>query len=86
MYLSLSHLKLKRLFIDPSHVRGIDISFQDNLVNASNAIADRIREITQDYQFGFGSFSDKPTAPFASEKSYYEKNNKCELIDDVERG
>jgi hypothetical protein len=25
----------------------------------------------QDYTFGFGSFSDKPTAPFSAEMNYY---------------
>jgi hypothetical protein len=56
--------------------RRLYISPQTNLVNTASAIANKIKELTPDYKLGFGSFSDKPTAPFASEISYYEKNNK----------
>ena len=36
-------------------------------------IAKKVTELTADYRLGFGSFSDKPTPPFSSELSYYEK-------------
>ena len=40
-------------------------TYQDNLVEASLAIAEKIRVTTKKFRMGFGSFSDKPTAPFA---------------------
>ena len=45
-------------------------------MNTASAIANKIKALTPDYTLGFGSFSDKPTAPFASEVSYYERGNK----------
>ncbi len=47
---------------------------QTNLVNAAQSIADKVTLLTGDYQLGFGSFSDKPTPPFASELSYYARS------------
>lgn len=44
---------------------------KDNLVKAAEKIADRVQLLTSDYTLGFGSFSDKPTAPFSSELPYY---------------
>ena len=41
------------------------VHYQENLVEASLAIADKIRETTTKVRMGFGSFSDKPTAPFS---------------------
>ena len=41
------------------------VHYQDNLVEASLAIADKIRVTTKNFRMGFGSFSDKPTAPFS---------------------
>ncbi len=35
-----------------------------NLIKAAERIASKVTDLTSDYQFGFGSFSDKPTAPF----------------------
>ena len=41
------------------------VHYQENLVGASLAIAEKIRNTTTKFRMGFGSFSDKPTAPFA---------------------
>ena len=41
------------------------VHYQDNLVEASLAIAKKIHETTTKVRMGFGSFSDKPTAPFS---------------------
>ena len=46
---------------------------QTNLVNAAGMIAEKVTELTSDYRLGFGSFSDKPTPPFSSELSFYQK-------------
>ena len=44
------------------------------MVGATAAIAEKIKQITSDYRLGFGSFIDKPTQPFAPEKSFYTKH------------
>ena len=49
---------------------------KDTLTKAANDISRKIKELTDDYQIGFGSFSDKPTIPFSKEKSVYEKEGK----------
>ena len=41
------------------------VHYQENLVEASLAIAEKIRVTTKNFRMGFGSFSDKPTAPFS---------------------
>lgn len=38
---------------------------KNNLIRAAGDIALKVSELTKDYQLGFGSFSDKPTAPFS---------------------
>ena len=40
-------------------------TYQENLVEASLAIAEKIKQTTTKFRMGFGSFSDKPTAPFS---------------------
>ena len=40
-------------------------TYQENLVGASLAIAEKIKLTTTKFRMGFGSFSDKPTAPFS---------------------
>ena len=39
--------------------------YKDNLVGSATAIADAIKTFTDSFRMGFGSFSDKPTAPFS---------------------
>ena len=40
-------------------------TYKDDLVLAATGIAEQIKETTTLFRLGFGSFSDKPTAPFA---------------------
>ena len=47
------------------------VHYQDNLVEASIAIADKIKKTTTKFRMGFGSFSDKPTAPFSGISMVY---------------
>ena len=39
--------------------------------STAERIAEQIRSLTKDYRVGFGSFSDKPIAPFSAEVSSY---------------
>ena len=41
--------------------------------STAERIAEQIRSLTKDYRVGFGSFSDKPVAPFSAEVSSYQK-------------
>lgn len=47
-------------------------TYKENLQTAAEKIAIQIKELTADYTIGFGSYSDKPTFPFAREKEDYE--------------
>ena len=40
---------------------------KDKLVNLAASIAEAMRNITTDFQLGFGSFIDKPITPFVNE-------------------
>ncbi len=42
-----------------------------NLRDTSIEMARDIGRLTEDYTLGFGSYSDKPTAPFAQERETY---------------
>ena len=42
-----------------------------DLVSASKEVAENIEKLTPDFTIGFGSYSDKPTFPFAKEESDY---------------
>ena len=42
--------------------------YKENLVGSATAIADTIKEFTDSFRMGFGSFSDKPTAPFSGKQ------------------
>lgn len=44
---------------------------KENLQNTAGVIANEVMSLTSDFRFGFGSFSDKPTPPFASELATY---------------
>ena len=44
-------------------------SAKTELQKAAEQIAEKIKDLTPDYQIGFGSFSDKAMVPFAMEKS-----------------
>ena len=44
---------------------------RENLIETTVQLSEQVRLLTEDYQLGFGSFSDKPTPPFSSETSYY---------------
>ena len=43
--------------------------YKENLVASAEAIADTIKEYTKSFRMGFGSFSDKPTAPFSGKST-----------------
>ena len=49
---------------------------KQNLFNTASAISDRVTELTGGAQFGFGSFSDKPTPPFSKAKNKYNDTNR----------
>ena len=40
---------------------------KDKLVNLAASLAEAMRNITSDFQMGFGSFIDKPISPFTNE-------------------
>jgi integrin beta 1 len=42
--------------------------YKENLVASATAIAETIQRYTESFRMGFGSFSDKPTAPFSGKK------------------
>ena len=49
---------------------------QQNLVDASEKIAEKISNLTRDFNLGFGSFSDKKRPPFAMTAENYRKLNR----------
>ena len=51
-------------------------SSKQNLFNTATAISERVRELTRDAKFGFGSFSDKPTPPFSKDKNKYTEDDR----------
>ena len=49
---------------------------KQNLFNTASAISDRVQKLTRDAQFGFGSFSDKPTPPFSKDRNKYSEDDR----------
>ena len=49
---------------------------KQNLFHSASAISERVQELTGDAQFGFGSFSDKPTPPFSKGESNYNESTR----------
>jgi len=48
-------------------------NLRNSLVDAAIEISNKISTLTSDFKIGFGSYSDKPVAPFAKERHAYEK-------------
>ena len=42
--------------------------YKNSLVETASSIAAKIEETTPKFRMGFGSFSDKPTAPFSGKQ------------------
>ena len=56
--------------VDLYYIMDLSTSMQhhkDKLVNLAAQLASTMKSITDDFRMGFGSFIDKPIAPFTSE-------------------
>ena len=61
------------VFISPLLINFGKIIIPVSLFRTAETIAEQVRSLTNDYRVGFGSFSDKPVAPFSAEVSWYER-------------
>lgn len=56
--------------VDLYYIMDLSTSMQDdkeNLEKLTNSLAQTMKNITSDFRMGFGSFIDKPIAPFVNE-------------------